>query len=151
MKQKISVKIRAINFNLLTVQVMSNASRQFERGETLLLEYDDFQKPRTLSQNAFFHLCLSRMTPFFKELDPTMTESGLKHWLKQQFLTSTVEREQNGFVFAIPVTKPTSTLGKGEFLEFFSQCVDFFRDYWAPIDAFLDEYEEIMKNICEKA
>lgn len=149
MKQKVSVKVRATNWNLITVQILSNTNRTFEAGEILTLEYDDFRKPRTLDQNSFFHLCVRRMLPRFKEFDPRMTEDGLKHLLKEEFLTETVEAEHGGHTFSIRVTRDTKDLSKIEFSDFFNLCIDFFRaeGIEAPIDAFLDEYEETVKEI----
>lgn len=158
MKEKIKAKINYLNANSVGIVLLDNLTTPLEKGEVVEIVREDRRKARTLNQNAFFHLMLSAMIPYFdNELDFFSREDienleelklaqnwkleMLKGYLKREYLAITVIANVGCEDFPVEFVPSTAALKIGAFCEFMEKCIEFFAEAGAPIDAFMLEYE----------
>lgn len=164
MKERTQAKVVFNSGNKLSLEVLEN-EKKFSTGEIITIEREDIRKGRTMPQNAFFHLMVGRMIPYFdRELDFFSAEwipaeakritnwklEFLKSTLKREFLTIYVTYEENGRFKEVEFVPSTAALKIGEFIEFMERCIVYFTDAGAPIDAFMSEYEFYKKQLIDK-
>ena len=158
MEERIKAKINYINLPSVGMVLLDNLTAPLEKGEVVEIVRDDRRKARTLSQNAFFHLMLAEMIPYFdRELDFFSREDienldelklaqnwkleMLKSFLKREYLAITIMATVGGRDIPVEFIPSTAALKIGAFCEFTEKCIKFFSEAGAPIDAFLLEYD----------
>lgn len=83
------------------------------------LEPKPYQNPRTLDQNALFHVWIREMVAHFKPARPELTEEEMKNICKFRFLGT--ESVKAGKIMIENQLRQTSKLRKGEMYHFMEQ------------------------------
>jgi len=85
----------------------------------LVLKLEQYQDPRSLSQNALFHVWCGQMSEHFIKKIPTATKDNLKMMMKQRFLgTYDIKIGKTSIEGQV---KSTTSLKKGEMVNFMDQ------------------------------
>lgn len=99
---------------------------EWDYSNPLAVRLEQYQNPRSLSQNKLFHAWCDQMERHFIKKIPTATSENLKMMMKQRFLGTydikigkTTIKEQ---------VKATSKLKKGEMVNFMDQVYHWARD-----------------------
>lgn len=83
------------------------------------LKVEEYQNPRSLDQNALFHVWIREVTAHFKPEAPNLTEEDWKNFFKHHYLGT--ETLRAGKITYENQLRQTSKLKKGEMYAFMEQ------------------------------
>lgn len=118
---------------------------EWDWSNAVCIKPDVYQSPRSLDQNALFHVWIRQMTKYFKTKMPELTEDEMKDVCKLRFLgTETIKA---GKITLENQLKQTSKLTKGEMYFFMEQiyqwCLELGLQLQTPFDS---EFMKIRKS-----
>lgn len=109
------------------------------------LKIEEYQNPRSLDQNALFHVWIRQMVSHFKPARPGLTEEEMKDICKFRFLGT--ETRKAGKIVLENQLKQTSKLRKGEMYHFMEQVYQWCLELGLQLDTPADsEFMEIRKS-----
>jgi hypothetical protein len=104
-----------------------------------------YQNPRSLTQNALFHVWIRQMVSHFKPARPELTDEEMKDICKFRFLGT--ESRKAGKIMLENQLRQTSKLRKGEMYHFMEQvyqwCLELGLQLQTPCDS---EFMEIRRS-----
>ena len=106
---------------------------------------EPYQNPRSLDQNALFHVWIRQMVKHFKPARPELTEEEMKDICKFRFLGT--ESKKAGKIILENQLKQTSKLRKGEMYHFMEQVYQWCLELGLQLDTPADsEFMQIRKS-----
>lgn len=101
------------------------------------IKVEEYQNPRSLDQNALFHVWIREMVAYFKPARPELTEEEMKNICKFRFLGT--ESVKAGKIMIENQLRQTSKLRKGEMYHFMEQvnqwCLELGLNLTVPDDS----------------
>lgn len=111
----------------------------------LCIKPEEYQNPRSLDQNALFHVWIRQMVKYFKTKMPELDEQEMKDVCKLKFLGT--ETRKAGKITLENQLKETSKLKKGEMYHFMEQVYHWCLDLGLQLDTPADsEFMRIRKS-----
>lgn len=109
------------------------------------ITFQPYQNPRSLTQNALFHVWIRQMVNHFKPARPELTEEEMKDICKFRFLGT--ESKKAGKIILENQLKQTSKLRKGEMYHFMEQVYQWCLELGLQLDTPADsEFMQIRKS-----
>lgn len=103
-----------------------------------------YTNPRTISQNALFHMWCREMSDYFIKKVPTSTPDNMKLMMKMKFLG--LENIKIGNTTIHNQVKHSSSLDKGEMVHFLDQVYHWARDNGVLLTVPSDSEYQKLKN-----
>lgn len=92
---------------------------KWDWSKPVVLKPEEYQSPRSLDQNALFHVWIREMVKHFKRARPELTEEEMKAIVKYRFLGT--ESIKAGKIMIDNQLRSTTKLRRGEMYQFMEQ------------------------------
>lgn len=131
-------KILGVDGDQILIRMLSGEAAKIRPGKTCDIEIRE--RGRSLAQNNFYHLFVTRALPYYRQYDPSMGHDELHLYFRECFLSYYRNVAGTDRKFA----RSTTELSVSEFCDFFENCMrQAAEDVFMPVSEFMDEYEEI--------
>ena len=123
----------------------SHLKENWDWSTPVSISFKPYQNPRSLDQNALFHVWIRQMVSHFKPARPELTEDEMKDICKFRFLGT--ESKKAGKIVLENQLKQTSKLRKGEMYHFMEQVYQWWLELGLQLETPADsEFIQIRKS-----